>query len=94
MSEPFEPSPFMPGVTRDFDTEFNVAPGKQQRGQTDVDASTGLPVHEKEGNIKENNVAKIKVVVCWFFWQRLYLSLSPSARICAYGYGFLHTIQI
>lgn len=63
MSEPFEPSPFMPGVTRDFDTEFNVAPGKQQRGQTDVDASTGLPVHEKEGNIKENNVAKIKVVV-------------------------------
>ncbi|KAI3783015.1 hypothetical protein L2E82_13077 [Cichorium intybus] len=41
------------------DTELHT----EQRGQTYVDASFGLPTLEKESNSRENNVAKIKVVV-------------------------------
>uniref|UniRef100_A0A5B7AI82 Kinesin-like protein n=1 Tax=Davidia involucrata TaxID=16924 RepID=A0A5B7AI82_DAVIN len=63
ISEPFEPSPFMPAVTKAFDDDFNVMTSRQQRGQTDADASIGLPINEKESSTKENNVAKIKVVV-------------------------------
>ncbi|KAL5541865.1 hypothetical protein UlMin_009575 [Ulmus minor] len=64
MSEPFEPSPFIPSGTRAFDNELNVATGtgRQQRGQPDIDALVPLPTNEKE-TTKENNVAKIKVVV-------------------------------
>ncbi|XP_057476918.1 kinesin-like protein KIN-13A isoform X2 [Actinidia eriantha] len=62
ISEPFEPSPFMPGVTEVFDDDFNVMTSRQERGQADVDPSVGLP-SEKESNTRENNVAKIKVVV-------------------------------
>ena len=66
MSEPFEPSPFIPSGTRAFDNELNVATGtgRQQRGQPDIDALVPLPTNEKE-TTKENNVAKIKVVVCF-----------------------------
>ncbi|XP_057956924.1 kinesin-like protein KIN-13A isoform X2 [Malania oleifera] len=63
ISEPFEPSPFMPGGTKVLDNDFNVLLGRQQRGQTDADASVGLPTNDKEIIAKENNVAKIKVVV-------------------------------
>ncbi|CAJ1941001.1 unnamed protein product [Sphenostylis stenocarpa] len=56
MSEPFEPSPFMPG------DDFNPISRKQERGEADADASV-LPTNEKENNTRENNVAKIKVVV-------------------------------
>ena len=35
----------------------------QQKGQTEADPSVGFLANEKE-NTKENNVAKIKVVVC------------------------------
>uniref|UniRef100_A0A5B7AI30 Kinesin-like protein n=1 Tax=Davidia involucrata TaxID=16924 RepID=A0A5B7AI30_DAVIN len=63
ISEPFEPSPFMPAVTKAFDDDFNVMTSKQPRGQTDADASVGLPINEKENSTRENNVAKIKVVV-------------------------------
>ncbi|XP_059648372.1 kinesin-like protein KIN-13A isoform X2 [Cornus florida] len=63
ISEPFEPSPFMPAVTKAFDSDFNVTTSRQQKGQTDTDASVGLPINEKENNTRENNVAKIKVVV-------------------------------
>ncbi|GFY85097.1 P-loop containing nucleoside triphosphate hydrolases superfamily protein [Actinidia rufa] len=62
ISEPFEPSPFMPGITEVFDDDFNVVTSRQERGQTDIDLSVGLP-SEKESSTRENNVAKIKVVV-------------------------------
>ncbi|KAF8401476.1 hypothetical protein HHK36_012415 [Tetracentron sinense] len=61
MSEPFEPSSFMPAVTRGFDNDFKSMASKQQRGQTD--SSIGLPYNEKESSTKESNLAKIKVVV-------------------------------
>ncbi|KAK1315545.1 Diatom spindle kinesin 1 [Acorus calamus] len=60
MPESFEPSPFMPPLTRGID-EFDTMTGRQQRGQ--VDGSIRLPVNEKEGIGKESNLAKIKVVV-------------------------------
>ncbi|KAI3767656.1 hypothetical protein L2E82_17971 [Cichorium intybus] len=62
-SEPFEQSPFMPPVTKAVDIEQDFLPYRQQRGQTDVDASFGLPTLEKQTNSRENNVAKIKFVV-------------------------------
>lgn len=68
MSEPFEPSPFMPGGMKSFEDEFNLTSGGQQSGQPDQDASVPLAQSEKEST-KENNVAKIKVVVCGFYWQ-------------------------
>lgn len=54
----------MPGGTKAFDDDSNATAGGQQGGQPNVDASLLLPMNEKE-NTKENNVAKIKVVVCW-----------------------------
>ncbi|XP_024022657.1 kinesin-like protein KIN-13A [Morus notabilis] len=62
MSEPFEPSPFIPSGTRGFDNDLNVVSGDQQRGQPDADASVSYPTNGKEIP-RENNVAKIKVVV-------------------------------
>ncbi|KAL2339025.1 hypothetical protein Fmac_013471 [Flemingia macrophylla] len=62
ISEPFEPSPFMPGGARLFEDDFNPMSRKQER-ETDADASVFLPTNEKENNARENNVAKIKVVV-------------------------------
>lgn len=53
----------MPGATRAFDNDFNVMTSRQQKGQTEADPSVGFLANEKE-NTKENNVAKIKVVVC------------------------------
>lgn len=63
ISEPFEPSPFIPSGTRTFDDEFNIASSRQQKSQADEDALATLPVIEKENVARENNVAKIKVVV-------------------------------
>lgn len=60
-SEPFEPSPFMPAMAT-FEDDFNVLSSRQEKEQTDMDASVGLP-SEKENSGRENNVAKIKVVV-------------------------------
>lgn len=57
-SEPFEPSPFFP--TRGFDDEYDATSNKQQ-GQ--VDGSIRPLDNGKEISTKENNVAKIKVVV-------------------------------
>ncbi|TKY54159.1 Kinesin-13A protein [Spatholobus suberectus] len=64
ISEPFEPSPFMPGGARVFEDDFNPISRKQER-EADADASVFLPTNEKENNTttRENNVAKIKVVV-------------------------------
>ncbi|XP_038723240.1 kinesin-like protein KIN-13A isoform X1 [Tripterygium wilfordii] len=63
ISEPFEPSPFMPGGTKEFENDFNMTVGRQQKEQIDTDASVPFPAVEKENNTRENNVAKIKVVV-------------------------------
>jgi kinesin family protein 2/24 len=64
ISEPFEPSAFIPGGTREFEDDFNSVSFKQGGGEAITDASHFLPVNEKENNTRENNVAKIKVVVC------------------------------
>lgn len=56
----------MPAVTKAFDSDFEVMTSRQQRGQTDGDALPVLPTNEKD-NSRENNVAKIKVVVCCFY---------------------------
>lgn len=63
ISEPFEPSPFMPGGTKEFEDDFNSVSIKQEGGDAVADVSNFLPVNEKENNTRENNVAKIKVVV-------------------------------
>lgn len=73
MTEPFEPSPFMPAVSEAFDSDLEVFTSRQQRGQTDGDALAVLPTNMKENSARENNVAKIKVVVCGF--SRLCLHL-------------------
>lgn len=65
ISEPFEPSPFMHGPTTSFNDDPNFVSNKQQvgQGQADADASVGLTTFEKESSSRENNVAKIRVVV-------------------------------
>ncbi|KAL3505728.1 hypothetical protein ACH5RR_031110 [Cinchona calisaya] len=63
ISEPFEPSPFMPAASKAFDSDFEVMTSQQQKGQTDADAQSGLLTNEKDSSTRENNVAKIKVVV-------------------------------
>ncbi|XP_019463571.1 PREDICTED: kinesin-like protein KIN-13A isoform X2 [Lupinus angustifolius] len=62
ISEPFEPSPFLPEATRVFEDNFNSTRSKEI-GEADANASHFLPINEKENNTRENNVAKIKVVV-------------------------------
>ncbi|KAG2271774.1 hypothetical protein Bca52824_066329 [Brassica carinata] len=56
-TEPFEPSPFMPSVDKEFEEGFNFPTNRQQ--QTDAEPFGSLPKSEKENN----SVAKIKVVV-------------------------------
>jgi kinesin family member 2/24 len=58
VSEPFEASPFMPKEIDD--EEEDLVSGSQQ-----VPADNyGVVNSEKENTSRENNVAKIKVVVC------------------------------
>lgn len=64
ISEPFEQSPFMPSSNGASDNDFDAPTYRQQKAQPDTDAAAGLPIVEKESNTRENNVAKIKVVVC------------------------------
>lgn len=64
ISEPFEPSPFMPAVTKAIESDFDGVPSKQQRGLLDAEAPAGSSANERENSTRENNVAKIKVVVC------------------------------
>ncbi|CAL0301612.1 unnamed protein product [Lupinus luteus] len=63
ISEPFEPSPFIPGDNGVFEDDFDPINITLDRGEADVDASISLPVNDKESSTRENNVAKIKVVV-------------------------------
>ncbi|XP_049347722.1 kinesin-like protein KIN-13A [Solanum verrucosum] len=62
-SEPFEPSHFMPAVNYSFDRDFDAPTSQQQTPSPDTDAAAGFPPVDKENNARENNVAKIKVVV-------------------------------
>lgn len=62
MPEPFEPSPFIPPDTRVPDYDFDAVTSRQQRGQA-ADALNRFLTNEKETITKENNLAKIKVVV-------------------------------
>ncbi|KAJ8539804.1 hypothetical protein K7X08_014056 [Anisodus acutangulus] len=59
ISEPFEVSPFMSGVNKAFDSDND----QQQKALPEADTTGGLFTIEKETNARENNVAKIKVVV-------------------------------
>ncbi|KAJ0035918.1 hypothetical protein Pint_24515 [Pistacia integerrima] len=63
ISEPFEPSPFMPGVSKGFENDFSLTTGRQQKEHLDADVSAPVLTNEKENNARETNVAKIKVVV-------------------------------
>ncbi|KAL8195675.1 hypothetical protein R6Q57_025428 [Mikania cordata] len=63
ISEPFEQSIFITAIPQAVDNDYDVTSSRQQRGQADIDASHGLPTLEKESSSRENNVAKIKVVV-------------------------------
>lgn len=51
----------MPGGIKVFEDDFSPINSKQER---EADVETSLPMNEKEINTRENNVAKIKVVVC------------------------------
>ncbi|KAH0733021.1 hypothetical protein KY289_004209 [Solanum tuberosum] len=62
-SEPFEPSHFMPAVNYSFDCDFDAPTSQQRKPSPDTDAAAGFPPVDKENNARENNVAKIKVVV-------------------------------
>ncbi|XP_074292269.1 kinesin-like protein KIN-13A [Silene latifolia] len=67
ISEPFEPSPFMPGSTAAYDNDSNEESypinTRNQRGQWPSDAAAEVMVVGKETSSKENNVAKLRVVV-------------------------------
>lgn len=78
ISEPFEPSPFIPNVSKGFENDFNMTAGRQQKDQNDVDPVPSC-TNEKEISTRENNVAKIKVVVCW--------SIKHWDFLCVYALG-------
>ncbi|KAH7676648.1 Plus-end-directed kinesin ATPase protein [Dioscorea alata] len=59
LSEPFEPSPFIPA--RGSDNEFDAVTSRQQQGQADNNIRSAAI--DKEIVPKDSNVAKIKVVV-------------------------------
>ncbi|KAG9160083.1 hypothetical protein Leryth_005814, partial [Lithospermum erythrorhizon] len=62
-SEPFDPSPYVPAVTNAFHSDLDLVDGQPQEGQSNGDVSTFFPTNEKESTNRENNVAKIRVVV-------------------------------
>ncbi|KAJ0030745.1 hypothetical protein Pint_12414 [Pistacia integerrima] len=48
ISEPFEPSPFMPGISKGFENDFNLTTGRQQKEHIDLDVSAPVLANEKE----------------------------------------------
>ncbi|KAK7348249.1 hypothetical protein VNO80_22800 [Phaseolus coccineus] len=88
ISEPFEPSPFMPGGARAFEDDFNPISRKQER-EADADASVFLPTNEKENNTRENNVAKIKVVVRKRPLNKKELAKKEDDIVTAYDSAYL-----
>ncbi|KAK7264647.1 hypothetical protein RJT34_32256 [Clitoria ternatea] len=89
ISEPFEPSPFMPGGARVFEDDLNPISSKQERGEADADASVYLPTNEKENNARENNVAKIKVVVRKRPLNKKELAKKEDDIVTAYDNSYL-----
>jgi len=65
----------MPGDARVFEDDFNPINYKLESGEADADASISLPMNEKEYSTRENNVAKIRVVVCQNF---IYICITSS----------------
>lgn len=63
MLEPSDPSPYVPAVTNAFHSDLDLVGDKPQEGQSDGDLSTFFPTNEKERSTRDNNVAKIRVVV-------------------------------
>lgn len=96
LSEPFEPSPFMPAVTsRGFDNDFDTITSRQPRLRTDTSERLlqveKEKLNEKENSGKESNLAKIKVVVCWsllfiFVVISEVLSVSTSSSFVRYKF--------
>lgn len=56
----------MPAVNYSFDGDFDAPTSQQQKPSPDTDTAAEFPPVDKENNARENNVAKIKVVVCQF----------------------------
>lgn len=54
----------MPAVSNAIESDFDMMANRLQKVQTDVDAPVVFYTNEKESSTRENNVAKIKVVVC------------------------------
>ncbi|KAJ4955899.1 hypothetical protein NE237_012682 [Protea cynaroides] len=88
MSEPFEPSPFMPAVAKGYDDDLNGISIRQQRVQTV--SSTRLPTNEKEASTKESNVAKIKVVVRKRPLNKKELSRKEEDIVTVYDNAYLN----
>lgn len=59
ITEPFEPSFFMPSVHKEFEEDFNLPTNRQQQQHTDAEPLGSLPKSEKQNN----SVANIKAVV-------------------------------
>ncbi|CAA2983189.1 kinesin KIN-13A [Olea europaea subsp. europaea] len=53
----------MPAVSNAIESDFDMMANRLQKVQTDVDAPVVFYTNEKESSTRENNVAKIKVVV-------------------------------
>lgn len=86
----------MPAVTKAFDSDFEVMSSRHQRGQKDGDALVALPTNEKENSSRENNVAKIKVVVCCFgsSLPPICVRLGKKSSECSFLDGLLLRCRI
>ncbi|KAA3455680.1 kinesin-13A-like [Gossypium australe] len=88
ISEPFEPSPFMPSLNKEFEDELNVTTNRQQKEITDADASASLiSANEKEMSARENNVAKIKVVVYRETVEPIIPIIFQRTKATCFAYG-------
>nr|XP_016489199.1 PREDICTED: kinesin-13A-like isoform X2 [Nicotiana tabacum] len=86
-SEPFEPSPFMPAANGAFDSNFDAPTHRQQKAQPEADIADGLPIIEKESNARENNVAKIKVVVYRATVEPIIPTIFQRTKATCFAYG-------
>lgn len=68
----------MSGVNKAFDSDND----QQQKAQPETDAAAGLSTIEKENNARENNVAKIKVVVCQLCMRIIDLLFYRGCKLC------------
>lgn len=73
--EPFGTSPPRPGSREEYAEEFSLPINEHQIWKQDTDASIRSSINVKD-NTRENNVAKIRVVVCSCQHNLLYLDLN------------------